>query len=218
MSKRFHATPKSVLALLACLTLLCSLFAFSLTVFADPAEDYAPSRYLKISNTDNAQPQLSLKLPAEQYPVSSGPYTLSVMIKTENVTGDNPNVEILNGWTDLEEELGSDTEGYVSREYTIETPGDAIRVGFIFTYGDLYIADLVIKDKDGVIKYSLNWDDTLFGMTEFADTATWTSSLYSTGGTATFSVYNAVSPADYEPIPVSENIGSGGGRQCATLL
>lgn len=199
MSKRFHATPKSVLAVLACLTLLCSLFAFSLTVFADPAEDYSPSRYLKISNTDNAQPQLSLKLPAEQYPVSSGPYTLSVMIKTENVTGDNPNVEILNGWTDLEEELGSDTEGYVSREYTIETPGDAIRVGFIFTYGDLYIADLVIKDKDGVIKYSLNWDDTLFGMTEFADTATWTSSLYSTGGTATFSVYNAVSPADYEP-------------------
>ena len=199
MSKRFHATPKSVLAVLACLTLLCSLFAFSLTVFADPAEDYSPSRYLKISNTDNAQPQLSLKLPAEQYPVSSGPYTLSVMIKTENVTGDNPNVEILNGWTDLEEELGSDTEGYVSREYKIETPGDAIRVGFIYTYGDLYIADLVIKDKDGVIKYSLNWDDTLFGMTEFADTATWTSSLYSTGGTATFSVYNAVSPADYEP-------------------
>ena len=93
MSKRFHATPKSVLAVLACLTLLCSLFAFSLTVFADPAEDYAPSRYLKISNTDNAQPQLSLKLPAEQYPVSSGPYTLSVMIKTENVTGDNPNVK-----------------------------------------------------------------------------------------------------------------------------
>ena len=199
MSKRFHATPKSVLAVLACLTLLCSLFAFSLTVFADPAEDYSPSRYLKISNTDNAQPQLSLKLPAEQYPVSSGPYTLSVMIKTENVTGDNPNVEILNGWTDLEEELGSDTEGYVSREYTIETPGDAIRVGFISTYGDLYIADLVIKDKDGVIKYSLNWDDTLFGMTEFADTATWTSSLYHTGGTATFSVYNEVSPADYEP-------------------
>ena len=129
MSKRFHAAPKSVLAVLACLTLLCSLFAFSLTVFADPAEDYSPSRYLKISNTDNAQPQLSLKLPAEQYPVSSGPYTLSVMIKTENVTGDNPNVEILNGWTDLEEELGSDTEGYVSREYKIETPDDAIRVG-----------------------------------------------------------------------------------------
>ena len=51
MSKRFHASPKGMLAVLACLALLCSLFAFSLTVLADPAGDYTPSRYLKLSST-----------------------------------------------------------------------------------------------------------------------------------------------------------------------
>ncbi len=61
MSKRFHASPKGMLAVLACLALLCSLFAFSLTVLADPAGDYTPSRYLKLSSTTDAQPQFGCR-------------------------------------------------------------------------------------------------------------------------------------------------------------
>lgn len=201
MSKRFHASPKGMLAVLACLALLCSLFAFSLTVLADPAGDYTPSRYLKISNTDNAQPFLELKLPSSQYAVADGPYTLSMKLKTENITGETPNVGVRNGFSDLETTLGANTEGYVDCEYTIEGTdlGDAIRIGFIFTYGDLYIADLVIKDKNDAVKYSLDWDDTLIGMTEFAKTATWSSSLYHTGGTATFTVHDDIDLTTYEP-------------------
>ena len=84
MSKRFHASPKGMLAVLACLALLCSLFAFSLTVLADPAGDYTPSRYLKLSSTTDAQPQFGLQIPADQYPVADGPYTLSMKVKVEN--------------------------------------------------------------------------------------------------------------------------------------
>lgn len=170
MSKRFHASPKGMLAVLACLALLCSLFAFSLTVLADPAGDYTPSRYLKISNTDNAQPFLELKLPSSQYAVADGPYTLSMKLKTENITGETPNVEVRNGFSDLETTLGANTEGYVDCEYTIEGTdlGDAIRIGFFFTYGDLYIADLVIKDKNDAVNVFPGLGRYSDGMTEFA--------------------------------------------------
>ena len=215
MSKRFHASPKGMLAVLACLALLCSLFAFSLTVLADPAGDYTPSRYLKLSSTTDAQPQFGLQIPADQYPVADGPYTLSMKVKVENYAAQSTcpdwanngqgQVEFKNGATELDasadDRLDADTTGYVSRTYTIAGAdlSNELRIGFLFAEGDLYIADLVIKDKNGVVKYSLNGDDTLFGMTEFANTSTWVSYLYSGAGGATFSIYNEVTPETYAP-------------------
>ena len=208
MSKRFHASPKGMLAVLACLALLCSLFAFSLTVLADPAEDYTPSRYLKLSCTDNAQPQFALQLPADKYPAANGPYTFDMKIKVENFAAQNGNtaatVEFKNGAAldAAEDAITANTEGYITRSYTIDGAdlSDEFRIGLLFAAGDLYIADLVVKDKYGTVKYSLNWDDTLFGMTEFANTSTWVSYLYSNvEGGATFSVYNEVTPATYAP-------------------
>lgn len=215
MSKRFHASPKGMLAVLACLALLCSLFAFSLTVLADPAGDYTPSRYLKLSSTTDAQPQFGLQIPADQYPVADGPYTLSMKVKVENYAAQSTcpdwanngqgQVEFKNGATELDasadDRLDADTEGYVSRTYTIAGAdlSNELRIGFLFAEGDLYIADLVIKDKNDAVKYSLNGDDTLFGMATFANTATWVSYLYNEGAGATFSVYNEVEPATYEP-------------------
>ena len=215
MSKRFHASPKGMLAVLACLALLCSLFAFSLTVLADPAGDYTPSRYLKLTNTTDSEPMLILKTPADQYPAANGPYTLSFMLKAENLkgikndaSGDEdsnrvPDVQIMNGWSDMETQLKADTEGYIECEYEIAQPTE-LEFALLFTAGSLYIADLVITDKDDKVVYSLNWDDTLIGMTEFASTATWTSALYNTGKNdipagATFEIYDDTDMATYEP-------------------
>lgn len=206
MSKRFHASPKGMLAVLACLALLCSLFAFSLTVLADPAGDYTPSRYLKMTANTNAQPIMTLPFPEAQYPVADGPYTVTMKVKAENLASQNggtPKVEFMNGWTnmdDAEHYFSADTEGYVDRSYTIEGAdiSDALRIGFIYTAGDLYVADLVVRDKDGVVKYSMNQDDTLFGKTEFTDTF-WTTSMYSNSTDAVFSIYNEVTPETYAP-------------------
>lgn len=215
MSKRFHASPKGMLAVLACLALLCSLFAFSLTVLADPAGDYTPSRYLKLTNTTDSEPMFILKTPADQYPAANGPYTLSFMLKAENLkgikgdaSGDEdstkvPDVQIMNGWSDMETQLKADTEGYIECEYEIAQPSE-LEFALLWTAGSLYIADLVITDKDDKVVYSLNWDDTLIGMTEFASTATWTSALYNTGKNeipagATFEIYDDTDMATYEP-------------------
>ncbi len=60
-----------------------------------------------------------LKTPAEQYLEENGPYTLSLMLKAENLKGikgdasgdENPDhvpdVEVMNGWADLEATIKS---------------------------------------------------------------------------------------------------------------
>lgn len=126
-----------------------------------------------------------------RFPTSGAPYTVSVNYKLENITGDTPNLEVRNGLSELENDLGAATEGYVSRDYTFDLPGDALRIGFFYTYGDLYIADLVIRDKERYLSYGLNSDATLKDMTEFANTDTITSYLYPGETTATFSVYTS---------------------------
>ena len=121
-------------------------------------------------------------------------------IKVENFAAQNGNtaatVEFKNGAAldAAEDAITANTEGYITRSYTIEGTdlSDEFRIGLLFAAGDLYIADLVVRDKDGIIRYSLNSDATLNGMTEFANTDTWVSYLYSNvEGGATFAAYTS---------------------------
>ena len=234
MSKRFHASPKGMLAVLACLALLCSLFAFSLTVLADPAGDYTPSRYLKLTNTTDSEPMFILKTPAEQYLEENGPYTLSLMLKAENLKGikgdasgdENPDqvpdVQVMNGWADLEATIKADTDGYVKCEYEIAKPTE-LEFAFLWTAGSLYIADLVVTDKNDKVMYSLNWDDTLFGMETFTSTATWSSALYNTGkeeipAGATFEIFDDLDPATYAPTRYLKMSNPGNAQPCLQVM
>ncbi len=140
-------------------------------------------------------PVLQVMMPGEQFPKVNAPYTISVKYKLENTASTNdgePNLEVRNGWDEIETELGAATDGYVMRQYTVEEAGDALRIGFLHTSGDLYIADLVIRDKNGVIRYGLNSDVTLNGMTAFEDTTTIVKFIRGTGSQdVTFSAYTA---------------------------
>ena len=165
---------------------------------SDP-ETYAPSRYLKLACTTDAQPQFALKLPADKYPAANGPFTFDMKIKVENFAAQGGSsaatVEFKNGAAldEAADAITADTEGYITRSYTIDGAdlSDEFRIGLLFAEGDLYIADLVIRDKDGIIRYSLNSDATLNGMTTFANTDTWVSYLYNNAGGATFTAYTS---------------------------
>lgn len=167
---------------------------------------YSPNRYLKITSTTNAQPQLRLSTPASQYPAEKGPYTVSLKMKVDNFAGISGNAGALEFKNYGKDGPANQTvvipdsvkSGYTELSTTFSAPSDqaglqCLAFGFLYASGEMYIADLKITDKDGSAVYDLNGDTTLDGMTEFQNTNTWSYSLYGAQEGATFSVYNASS-------------------------
>ena len=214
MSKHLRVSSKATLAIFACLALLCSLFVVSFVALAGSEDEgaYSPKRYLKLAATTNAQPCFELAVPAASYPNENGPYTVNFMVKVENFGKLDGNeaatVEFRKNFTDLDKDgtpIKANTDGFVERSYTIDSMESPLRFGFLFATGELYIADLTIKDKDGNVKYALNDDATLNGMSTFAPTSTWSSYLYAGQPGADFSVYT---DPDYNPSSGSSSSSS----------
>ena len=171
-----------------------SVVATKFSVYNAP---YSPNRYLKLSTKINKQPCYEFN--TSSFGAEGAPYTVSMKIKVENFgkieNNNSAKVEFRNDFDDLDAggtPIQGNTNGFVLRNYTIDTMKNPLRIGFLYTSGDLYIADLIVKDKNGNVKYSLNEDSTLDDMTTFSPTATWGRYLY-TGEPVELTVYNEAS-------------------------
>lgn len=84
MSKHLRVSSKAMLAVFACLALLCSLFVVTFVASAGSEDDtYTPKRYVTMEVGDSVNPTVQLKLSQSLFDAAET-YTIKGMAKVEN--------------------------------------------------------------------------------------------------------------------------------------
>lgn len=161
---------KAMLAVFACLALLCSLFVVTFVASAGSEDDtYTPKRYVTMEVGDSVNPTVQLKLSQSLFDAAET-YTIKGMAKVENFgilrgdAGGNFFLDLSSGGLTHNFNLGLKADAdwtAFSKEFKNDSTADLTKdLTFIFggwmCSGKVSYADLQIVDSTGKVVYDMN--------------------------------------------------------------